>query len=38
MQPFERMTLASLDLFAGIVATRPAGLRRLDALAVDDRR
>ena len=30
------MTLASLDLLAGVVAARTAGLSRLDALAVDD--
>src|ERR1035437_9454709 len=30
------MTLASIDLLAGVVAARAAGLGRLDALAVDD--
>src|SRR3990170_2994911 len=33
----ERMALAAVDLLAGVIATRPAGLGRLDALAVDDR-
>ena len=33
----ERMALASVDLLAGIIAARAASLRRLDALAVDDR-
>ena len=34
----ERMALAPVDLLARIVTARPAGLRGLDALAVDDRR
>ncbi len=31
------MTLAPVDLLAGVVTAQPAGLGRLDALAVDDR-
>ena len=34
----ERMALAAIDLFAGIIAARFTGLRRLHALAVDDSR
>src|SRR6266545_1545427 len=33
----ERVAFAPLYLFAGIIAARAAGLRRLDRLAVDDR-
>lgn len=33
-----RMTLAAIDLLAGIVTARPAGFGALDALAVDHRR
>ena len=33
----QRMALAAVDLLAGVIAARPAGLGRLDALAVDDR-
>jgi hypothetical protein len=32
------MALAALDLLGGVKAARPAGLRRLDRLAVDDDR
>jgi hypothetical protein len=33
----QRMALAPLDLLAGVVAPWPAGLGRLDTLAIDDR-